>query len=179
MRLYTKTGDAGETALFDGTRVSKAEPRVEAYGDVDELNAWLGLVLADDAGRELSDMLRQIQADLMALGAMLADPTHRIAPRVEKAVLRAEDVARLEQWIDALDAELPSLRRFLLPGGSTAGSLLHLARTVCRRAERRIVALGPPAVDPIALTYVNRLSDLLFVMARAANARAGVTETEW
>jgi cob(I)alamin adenosyltransferase len=179
MRIYTRTGDAGETALFDGTRVSKAEPRVEAYGAVDELNAWLGLVLSHDPGPDLAGMLEQIQGDLMALGAMLADPKHRIAARVEKAALATDDVARLERWIDALDGRLPPLRRFVLPGGSNAGSLLHLSRTVCRRAERRIVSLGSAEVDPIAVTYVNRLSDLLFVMARAANARAGVTETEW
>jgi cob(I)alamin adenosyltransferase len=179
MRIYTKTGDAGETGLFDGTRVSKADPRVEAYGDVDELNAWLGLIRATPTGSDIDALLSQIQRDLFALGAVLADPKHRIAARVEKAVLDAADVARLEQAIDTLEAEMPPLRRFILPGGSPAGAMLHLARTVCRRAERRVVALGQGAADAIAITYMNRLSDLLFVMARAVNARGGAAETEW
>ena len=179
MRIYTKTGDTGETGLFDGTRVSKADPRVEAYGDVDELNAWLGLIRASLAHPDVDAMLGAIQGDLFALGAMLADPKHRIAARVEKAAIAAEDVTRLEQAIDTLETEVPPLRRFILPGGSALGSMLHLARTVCRRAERRAVALGKNAVDPVAITYINRLSDLLFVMARAVNTRAGATETEW
>lgn len=177
--LYTKTGDSGETALFDGTRVSKADPRVEAYGAVDELNAWLGFVRANRVGDELDAMLDQIQRDLFALGALLADPRHRIAARVEKAKLGEGDVVKLEKWIDALDAKLPPLRRFILAGGAPAGALLHLSRTVCRRAERAIVALGADAVDPLVVVYVNRLSDLLFVMARAANAHAGAAEIEW
>jgi len=179
MRIYTKTGDTGETGLFDGTRVSKADPRVEAYGEVDELNAWLGLIRASLSSPDLDAMLGAIQRDLFALGAMLADPAHRIAARVEKATVDAADVTRLERVIDALEAELPPLRRFILPGGSAPGSMLHLARTVCRRAERRAVALGATAVDGVAITYINRLSDLLFVMARAVNARAGASETEW
>jgi cob(I)alamin adenosyltransferase len=177
--LYTKTGDAGETGLFDGTRVSKADARVEAYGAVDELNAWLGLVRASGLDAELDQHISAIQRDLFALGARLADPKHRIAARVDKAALKDEDIARLEGWIDALDSKLPRLRRFILAGGAPAGAQLHLARTVCRRAERRIVALGPEVVDSVALIYMNRLSDLLFVMARAANARAGVPEAEW
>jgi cob(I)alamin adenosyltransferase len=179
MRLYTKTGDAGETGLFDGTRVSKADARVDAYGEVDELNAWLGLARAQGVTADLDATIVAIQRDLFALGALLADPRHRIAARVEKAALAGRDVARLEQTIDALEAELPPLARFILAGGSPAGACLHLARTVCRRAERRIVALGPDAVPPVALVYMNRLSDLLFVMARAANRHAGVAETEW
>ena len=177
VRIYTKTGDRGETGLFDGTRVSKADARVEAYGDVDEVNAWLGLVRAQQPGPELDTLLDQIQRDLFALGSLLADPRHRIAARVEKAAIDEADVTRLEQAIDRLEATLPKLRRFILPGGSPAGAMLHLARTVCRRAERRIVALG--AAEPVAITYMNRLSDLLFVMARAANLRAGAAETEW
>jgi cob(I)alamin adenosyltransferase len=182
VRIYTKTGDAGETGLFDGTRVSKADPRVEAYGDVDEVNAWLGLVRAQLPGPEIDALLDRIQRDLFALGSVLADPRHRIAARVEKAAIDAGDVTRLEQAIDALEASLPKLRRFILPGGSPAGAMLHLARTVCRRAERRIVALsaaGQDGIEPVAITYMNRLSDLLFVMARAANQRAGASETEW
>ena len=177
--LYTKTGDKGETSLFDGTRVSKADPRVVAYGAVDELNAWLGLARAHHVAAELDGMLDHLQRDLFALGALLADPRHRIALRVEKAKLNDADVSRLEQWIDRLDASLPALRRFVLPGGTPAGALLHLARTVCRRGEREIVALGADAVDPLVVVYMNRLSDLLFVMARAANAQAGAAEIEW
>jgi cob(I)alamin adenosyltransferase len=178
MRIYTKTGDAGETALFDGTRVSKADPRVEAYGDVDELNAWLGLVRAYAPDSELDQMLDAIQRDLFALGARLADPRHKIAERVEKAAVESTDVTRLEGWIDRLEAGLPPIRRFILAGGRPAGALLHLARAVSRRAERRIVALDLTG-EPALLQYVNRLSDLLFVMARAANRRAGVRESEW
>jgi cob(I)alamin adenosyltransferase len=177
MRIYTKTGDAGETGLFDGTRVSKADPRVDAYGEVDELNAWLGVARAQGVSPEIGDLLVQIQRDLFALGAQLADPRHRIAARVEKATLGDADITRLEQAIDHLEVTLPALRHFILAGGSPAGSALHLARTVCRRAERRVVALG--GVDPIVIKYLNRLSDLLFVMARAVNSRAGVDEIEW
>jgi cob(I)alamin adenosyltransferase len=181
-RIYTRTGDAGETGLFDGTRVSKADPRVDAYGDVDELASWLGVVRARLASAgsdaDVVTMLEHIQRDLFALGALLADPRHRIADRVAKATLGPDDVTRLERWVDAFDAELAPLRKFILAGGTEAGAWLHLSRAVCRRAERRIAALGEEAY-PIALTYVNRLSDLLFTMARAVNARAGVPELEW
>ena len=177
--LYTKTGDTGETGLFDGTRVSKADPRVEAYGDVDELNAWLGLARAQQPDPEIAGMLEQIQRDLFALGALLADPRQRIAPRVEKAALADADVARLERWIDGFDDRLPPLRHFVLAGGDPPGASLHVGRTVCRRAERAVVALGSGAVPAIAVVYLNRLSDLLFAMARTANARAGVPDVEW
>ena len=179
MKIYTRTGDAGETALFDGTRVTKSDPRVDAYGDVDELNALLGVVRASGVDAELSAGLERIQRDLFALGARLADPHAKIAARVTKAGIEALDVARLERWIDEADAALPALRRFVLPGGSPAGALLHFARTVCRRAERRVVSLGPDAVEEGVLVYMNRLSDLLFVLARLANARAGAPEVEW
>jgi cob(I)alamin adenosyltransferase len=179
VKIYTRTGDRGETALFDGARVPKSDPRVAAYGDVDELNAWLGLVAAHTPDDGLRAMLEQIQKDLFALGARLADPAHRIAGRVTKAAIANEDIARLESWIDALEAELPPLRRFILAGGSPAGAALHVARTVCRRAERSMVGLGEAAFEPELLIYINRLSDLLFVMARAVNRRAGVAEVEW
>ena len=179
MKIYTKTGDAGETSLFDKTRVSKADARVDAYGEVDEVNACLGAARAAGLDADLGSALEQIQKDLFALGARLADPSSRIASRVTKAAVTDADVARLEQTVDRLEAELPPLRKFVLPGGSPAGSLLHLARTVCRRAERRVVALGADAVEPILIVYLNRLSDLPFVMARAANHRARVPETEW
>jgi cob(I)alamin adenosyltransferase len=178
VKLYTRTGDAGETALFDGTRVSKADRRVEAYGDVDELNAWIGMVRAAAIDSDLDEALAGIQRDLLALGAELADPGDRIAARVTKAALGDAAVVGLEQLIDRFGAELPPLRRFILAGGSPPGAALHVARTVCRRAERRIVALGP-AVPPVLLRYVNRLSDLLFVLARLVNHRAGAPEREW
>lgn len=186
VKIYTKTGDSGETGLYGGVRVSKADARVATYGDVDELNAGLGLARAAlqsaaDAV-DLNGMLEQVQRDLFAIGARLADPAHRIAERVTKAAVGAADVARLEGWIDTLEASLPPLRRFILAGGSQAGASLHVARTTCRRAERSMVALlaaEPGAFEADLLVYVNRLSDLLFVMARAANQRAGTPEIEW
>jgi cob(I)alamin adenosyltransferase len=179
MKIYTKTGDSGETSLFDQTRVSKADPRVDAYGEVDELNACLGAARAARVDLDISALIAQLQEDLFAVGARLADPASRIAARVAKASIGDADVARLEEAIDRLEEELPPLRRFILPGGSPAGALLHLARTVCRRAERRAIGLGADAVDPHVIVYLNRLSDLLFVMARAVNHRSGVPETEW
>jgi len=178
-KIYTKTGDAGETSLFDNSRVSKADPRVDAYGEVDELNACLGAARAAGVDHDMAEALESIQKDLFALGARLADPSSRIAGRVTKAAVTATDVERLEQTIDRFTAEVPPLRRFILPGGSAAGALLHLARTVCRRAERRVIGLGPGAVEAILIVYLNRLSDLLFVMARTVNHRAGVPEVEW
>jgi cob(I)alamin adenosyltransferase len=179
VKIYTRTGDGGDTGLFDGTRVPKSDPRVAAYGDVDELNAWLGLARADVDDGTLSTMLERIQRDLFALGARLADPAKKIAARVTKAAVTSEDVARLEGWIDEIESELPPLRRFILAGGCRGGAALHVARTVCRRAERAMAALGADAFEPELLVYMNRLSDLLFVMARAANRRAGAAETEW
>lgn len=179
MKIYTRTGDTGETSLFDNTRVSKADPRVEAYGEVDELNACLGAARATGLDADLSSTLEQVQRDLFAVGARLADPASRIAGRVTKAAVTAADVERLERTIDTVEQSLEPVRRFILPGGSPAGAWLHLARTVCRRAERRVVSLGPHAVEPIVLAYLNRLSDLLFVMARAANSRARAPEIEW
>lgn len=164
--------------MFDGTRVKKDDPRVEGCGDVDELNAWLGLARAAGVDPEFDAELARIQRELLALGAQLADPGEKIAPRVAKAVIGDAEVARLEQSIDRFEAELSPLKRFILAGGGTAGATLHVARTVCRRAERRIVTLQP-RVDPVLLRYVNRLSDLLFVLARVVNHRAGVPETEW
>lgn len=186
MKIYTRTGDTGETGLFDGTRVSKADARVATYGDVDELNAWLGLASAalgeDRAGSAptapaLKPILEQIQRDLFALGSRLADPSHKIAGRVTKAAIAPGDIERLERWIDTLETELPPLRRFILPGGAQAGAALHVARTVCRRAERAMVGLA--GIEPELLIYINRLSDLLFVLARIANHRQGNAEVEW
>ncbi|MBZ5558347.1 MAG: cob(I)yrinic acid a,c-diamide adenosyltransferase [Acidobacteriia bacterium] len=178
MKIYTRTGDTGETALFGGTRTTKDDPRVDAYGEVDELNAWLGLVRASGLDAALDAEVVHLQRDLFALGAQLADPAGKIAPRVTKAVIADADVTRLEELIDRLEEELPPLRRFILAGGTPTGAAIHVARTVCRRAERRMVALSPP-VDPVLIRYVNRLSDLLFVLARVVNTRGGVPETEW
>ncbi|NOT26107.1 MAG: cob(I)yrinic acid a,c-diamide adenosyltransferase [Acidobacteria bacterium] len=179
MKIYTKTGDAGETSLFGKIRVSKADARVDAYGEVDELNTCLGVVRSLVVDLDLSQLLETIQRDLFALGARLADPSSKIADRVSKAVITNVHVERLEQQIDRLEMEVPALTRFILPGGSQAGAMLHLARTVCRRAERRVIGLGAEAVEPILVVYLNRLSDLLFVMARTANHRAAAPELEW
>jgi len=179
VKIYTKTGDDGETSLFDSSRVSKADARVDAYGEVDELNACLGAARAAGLDPELGSVAEAIQRELFAVGARLADPSARISARVTKAAIADADIARLEATIDRLETELPPLRRFILPGGSSPGAWLHLARTVCRRAERRVVGLGAGAVEPAVIIYLNRLSDLLFVMARAANHRSGVPETEW
>ncbi len=179
MPLYTGVGDRGTTALFDGTTVPKDDARVAVYGDVDELNAVVGLARAVGLPDDLDEMVVAVQRDLFAIGARLADPRSRIAARVTKAQLGAADVARLEAWIDRVDGALPPLRSFILPGGSPAGAALHQARAVCRRAERRIVGLGVEAVDPELLRYVNRLSDLLFALARAVNHRSGAAEIEW
>jgi cob(I)alamin adenosyltransferase len=179
MKIYTKTGDAGETSLFDGTRVAKTHPRVAAYGEVDEVQAALGVAAAAGVDAEMAELIVSLQRDLFALGARLADPRHRIAARVTKVEISDDSVARLEGWIDRLEETLPPLRHFILSGGSPAGAALHLARTVCRRAERAVLSLDPGAVEPAVRTYLNRLSDLLFVMARAVNQRAGIAETHW
>ncbi len=179
VKIYTKTGDAGETSLFGKIRQSKADPRVEAYGEVDELNTCLGVVRSLVGDVDLSQSLESIQRDLFALGARLADPSSKIAERVSKAVVTDAHVERLEQQIDRLEAEIPPLTKFILPGGTQAGAMLHLARTVCRRTERRVVARGAGAVEPVVVVYLNRLSDLLFVMARTANHRASAPELEW
>ncbi len=179
MKIYTRTGDGGETGLFDGRRVSKSDLRVDAYGEVDELNAAIGAVLAAAVDQDIAGMLQAVQRDLFAVGGRLADPARRVAERVEKMDVGAAEVARLEQWIDRLESELRPLRRFILPGGCGAGAALHLARTVCRRAERRVVLLGAGEVPAELLAYLNRLSDFLFVAARAVNRRAGAPELEW
>jgi cob(I)alamin adenosyltransferase len=179
VKIYTKTGDSGETSLFDGTRVSKTDLRVVAYGDVDELQAAIGVARSMKLPRDLDDMCLALQRDLFALGARLADPSHKIAKRVQKIVIDDASVTRLEGWIDQLDTEIPPLRHFILSDGCPGGALLHLARTVCRRAERSILLLGTEAVEPVVIVYVNRLSDLLFTMARAANHRATCPETPW
>jgi cob(I)alamin adenosyltransferase len=178
VKIYTRTGDAGETSLFGKNRISKADPRVDAYGDVDELNAWIGYVRSATIDQDVDAALLQVQRDLFALGAQLADPAERLTERLTKAFITDADVARLEGLMDHMDVELPPLTHFILSGGAPAGAALHVARTVCRRAERRMVALAP-AVDAVLLQYINRLSDLLFVLARVVNHRAGCPEVRW
>jgi cob(I)alamin adenosyltransferase len=180
MKIYTKTGDQGETGLIGGARVAKDHPRVAAYGDVDELNASIGVALALAHGSALGELLLEIQRDLFALGAQLADPTAKIGEQKAKAIVDQPRVQRLEAAIDERAATLPPLTAFILPGGSPVGAELHLARTVCRRAERSAIALArSEPVDPIAIVYLNRLSDLLFVLARQANQAAGLGEEKW
>ncbi len=180
MRIYTRTGDGGETGLLGGGRVRKSAIRVEAYGAVDELNACLGLATAALADPEPGRLLTGIQRDLLAIGTRLSDLRKASSAADEKAHLSEEHVARLERAIDGMETNLPPLRAFILPGGCEAGARLHLARTICRRAERRIVALAErEEVPPIILVYMNRLSDLLFVLARSVNHRAGVGEVTW
>jgi cob(I)alamin adenosyltransferase len=180
LKIYTKSGDSGHTGLIGGARVRKDDPRVAAYGDVDELNAVLGVVLAYSADKQLNRLLQRVQRDLFALGAQLADPRARIGTRKAKAALEPTLVRNLEKAIDAREAKMEPLRAFILPGGSALGSFLHLARAVCRRAERSIVTLTrEEPMDPVILVYMNRLSDLLFVLARYENFRNGYTEQQW
>ncbi len=180
-RIYTRTGDAGETGLFGGGRVSKADPRVEAYGAVDELNAALGVALLEIADAEVRDRIASVQSDLFVIGAHLATPPpkpRRRAPALPD--LPEGRVEVLERWMDEAEDVLPELRAFILPGGSRGGAALHFARAVCRRAERRVTALGATApIAPWILVYLNRLSDLLFDMARLENHRANVPEVRW
>ena len=171
-RVYTKSGDAGETSLVDGSRVSKADLRVATYGDVDELNSWLGLARVGLADQQLNEALGKIQNELFVAGADLASPATIHVPRIED-----EHIAEMEALIDSLLEEVEPLKEFILPGGTQLGATLHLARTVARRAERAVVALAArEEINENALRYLNRLSDLLFVMARVANKRAGEKE---
>lgn len=181
MKIYTKTGDGGETALFGGGRVSKHHVRVMAYGDVDELNSALGLAMAVPPVEFEHEILEQVQRDLFAIGGQLAT---REPEKVERALAKAQiderRIALLEQAIDRVDAELPPLAAFILPGGTPKASALHVARTVCRRAERSVVALHElEPVPPIVLVYLNRLSDFVFTIARLANQRAGTPDRTW
>ena len=179
MRIYTRQGDQGQTTLFDGTRVSKDDARLAAYGTVDELNSWLGMAAGICRHEQLHGLLNQLQHQLLDLGADLATPldspnssrVNRIQPR---------HAAELERHIDAATAELPALKQFILPGGSPLASHLHIARTVCRRAERHLVELmREQHTGEAPLVYLNRLSDLLFVLARLANKLDGSPETHW
>ena len=181
MKIYTRTGDDGRTALFGGGRVRKDDRRVDAYGSVDELNSVLGWTVTAVADGVTADRLRQVQHDLFTIGAELATPPAREGRvRPDTPALPLERVAAMEAWIDEADAELPGLRAFVLPGGSPGAAALHLARTVCRRSERSVVHLADTeSVDEGILTYLNRLSDLLFTLARLENHRAGQPDVEW
>ena len=176
MRIYTKTGDAGETGLFGGGRVSKDDPRVRAYGEVDELNATLGFAAALEPPGFEADVLQLIQRDLFMIGAELATPN---ATKVREQV-SAERVSALEQVIDRHEATLAPLKNFILPGGTPKAAALHVARTTCRRAERAVVTLArDQQINHIIIHYLNRLSDLLFVLARAVNKQAGRSDIVW
>jgi len=181
MRIYTKTGDAGETGLFGGGRVPKDHPRVQAYGDVDELNSTLGVVRSTPPVDFMDPLLEAVQRDLFALGGHLATPDPgKVKEALEKADLSAERITVFERTMDAADHELAPLRAFVLPAGTGKASALHLARTVCRRAERSVVRLAhEEPVPELFLVYLNRLSDLLFTLARLANHRAGAGDVTW
>jgi cob(I)alamin adenosyltransferase len=180
VRVYTRTGDAGETGLLGEVRVRKDDLRIEVVGTLDELNASLGLAAAAVADPWLLESLAILQRDLFAIGAQVADARPAGRQTARTPGFRDEAVGELERRIDRAQAELPPLSRFILPGGCEAGARLHLARSICRRAERRLVALGAEeAPAPGVLAYLNRLSDLLFVLARLVNQRAGVAEPQW
>jgi cob(I)alamin adenosyltransferase len=178
MKIYTKTGDKGDTSLVGGERVSKGSPRIDAYGSVDELNAHLGQIRSSRPDDTLDSILKTVQGLLFILGADLAAPRPTKAQSVPR--ISMEDVAVLERAIDKLEVGLEPLKSFILPGGAPVAAQIHIARTVCRRAERALVRLaGEEQVGSEPVIFLNRLSDLLFVMARYANARAGVTDIPW
>jgi cob(I)alamin adenosyltransferase len=181
MTIYTRTGDGGETGLFGGGRVSKHHVRVRAYGDVDELNSALGAALAMPPADTEHAFLDQIQRDLFAIGGQLATPEPtRVKGALAKAQIDERRIARMEAIMDQAETVLPPLTSFILPGGSPKAAAFHVARTVCRRAERSVVALHErEPVAPIILIYLNRLSDLLFTLARLANHGAGVADRTW
>ena len=183
MKIYTRTGDRGDTGLFGGGRVPKDHPRVEAYGEVDELNAAIGLARSIEPMLRIDEVLVPLQRDLFAIGALLATPDReKMRQHLEKARVDDQRIAELEHAIDDGDRELEPLRSFIVPGGTPKGAALHVARTVCRRAERRVVALaeaGESDIPTIVVIYLNRLSDLLFTLARVANRRGGAGEVTW
>ena len=177
--LYTRTGDGGTTSLVDGSRETKDHPRVEAYGDIDELSSTLGLVAAGkECPEEIREEIHHIQHILFNAGSYLATPVKNDAKPVMENL--DEEITMLEGWIDSLDERVPKLRSFILPGGSETGSRCHVARTVCRRAERKIISLSRESyVDPALISYINRLSDYLFIAARYLNFISGVEEILW
>ncbi|HET7585779.1 MAG TPA: cob(I)yrinic acid a,c-diamide adenosyltransferase [Gemmatimonadaceae bacterium] len=181
MRIYTRTGDRGDTGLFGGGRVPKDDPRVTAYGTVDELNAVIGTARAAAVIARIDEVLVAVQRDLLAIGALLATPNlEKMHEHLAKARVDDARIADLERAIDDAERDLTPLRAFVLPGGTPKAAALHVARTVCRRAERHIVTLARDTDIPgIVLVYLNRLSDLLFVLARLANHEAGTAEVTW
>jgi len=181
LKIYTKTGDDGDTGLFGGGRVGKDHPRVTAYGEVDELNAVIGWARSTEMMPRIDEVLAPVQRDLFALGALLATPdAEKMSEQLEKARISDARIAQMEQAIDDGEQELEPLKAFILPGGTAKAAALHVARTVCRRAERAVIALQRDTeVPPIVVVYLNRLSDLLFVLARVANRRAGAGEVTW
>ena len=181
MKIYTKTGDAGQTGLFGGGRVSKDDPRVEAYGEVDELNAQLGVARAVEIMPRVDEVLVPVQRDLFSIGALLATPDlEKMHDHLAKAQIDEKRIHGLELEIDSCDRELEPLRAFIVPGGTPKAAALHVARTVCRRAERRVIHLQHSVEIPaIVVVYLNRLSDLLFTLARVANVRGGAGEVTW
>ena len=180
-RIYTRTGDTGDTALFGGGRVPKDDARVDAYGDVDELNATLGLARSIEMMPRIDEVLAPVQRDLFAIGALLATPDRdKMQQQLAKARIDEGRITQLERAIDEGEAELEPLKAFILPGGTPKSAALHVARTVCRRAERRVVHVARDTpIPPMVITYLNRLSDLLFVLAREANQAAGRAEAQW
>ena len=178
MKIYTKTGDAGTTALYGGARVSKADARVETYGTIDELNAHLGLLRDQEVNKDRAALFQEIQETLFVIGSHLAaDPSKE---SMKLPPLPEGMVPHLEQSIDALDAKLPAMKFFILPGGHPAVSVAHVARCVCRRAERQVVRFGQhETVEPVIIVYLNRLSDWLFVLARTMGQELGVDEIPW
>jgi cob(I)alamin adenosyltransferase len=181
LKIYTKTGDDGQTGLFGGGRVEKDHPRVAAYGEVDELNAFIGMARAVELMPRIDEVLVPIQRDLFSIGALLATPDHdKMREQLRKARIDDERIVELERAIDACEHELEPLKSFILPGGTPKAAALHVARTVCRRAERRVVALRREVELPeLVIIYLNRLSDLLFMLSRVANRRAGAGEVTW
>jgi len=178
MKIYTKTGDQGTTALFGGKRVSKANLRIDTYGTVDELNSWIGLVRDQDVNHKRKDVLIQIQNDLFVIGSILA--TEPGNDKVKIPSLSEEDIIFLEKQIDTMDADLPAMKFFVLPGGHTSVSTGHVARTICRRAERLVITLHESEpVNTIVIRYLNRLSDYLFVLCRKMAIELGIEETPW
>jgi cob(I)alamin adenosyltransferase len=173
-KIYTKTGDGGETSLLSGGRVSKASDRIEAYGTIDELNSVLGMLRSEQLPIEAERPLDEVQRCLFTIGAALADPEQKYPQNAA-----AWSTEPLEEWIDTMDRDLAPLKSFILPGGCRAAGVSHLARTVCRRAERRIQAIADDELPDGILAYINRLSDVLFVLARWMNARIGVQDTLW
>ena len=176
--LYTRTGDDGTTSLVDGSRIAKDSVRLEAYGTLDEFSSFLGVVLSHkDCPQEIKGQLLEVQALLFEIGAYLATPVKQGEPRIEGLTA---DLEKLEGWIDTLDEQTPKIRKFVLPGGSDLSARCHVARTVCRRAERRILTLSASEyVDPELISYINRLSDYLFIAARFINFMSGIDEIVW